>query len=258
MTQILNPLSGKLLASLVTPGGIVGLGGTGLQRKPMGLIRTLSAATEGQVRVVSFLGSVDVEYLVAKNQVSELHTAGVSLDGAGLAPAYRTARQQGSVEVIEWSEGSLAASLEAAARGLPSMPCGTSPRSEIVNLNRNLMVSEDPFSGDQIVHARALQPDIAILHVSSMDSAGNLFIDGDPGVDGLLARSARIVIASAEETCERPPSEAAISRIWVDYATLLPGGSWPTATAACSLVDLAAVQGWAAARGGDTNLLEAR
>jgi glutaconate CoA-transferase subunit A len=222
----------------------------------MELIRILSASGVERLRVISFLGSVDVEYLLAKGQVSELHTAGVSLEGAGLAPLYRAARQEGSVGVIEWSEGSLAASLEAAARGVPSMVCPTSPRSGIVATNPYLRISADPFTGEQVVHAKALQADVAFLHVSSIDSAGNLFIDGDPGIDGLLARSAKVVIASAEQTVERPAAEAAISRIWVDVATVIPGGSWPTGTAFTTSTDLAAVQGWAAARGGDPSLLE--
>jgi glutaconate CoA-transferase subunit A len=256
MTEVLTVNLGERLQELVGRGGLVAVGGSGLMRKPMELIRTLSASRIEELRVISFLGSVDVEYLLAKSPVRELHTAGVSLEGVGLAPLYRQARQSGSVDVVEWSEGSLAASLEAAARGFPSMVCPTSPRSGIVDTNPHLKRAPDPFSGDEVVYARALQPDVALLHVSSIDSAGNLFIDGDPGIDGLLARSARMVIASAEEICERPAAEAAISRIWVDIATVIPRGSWPTATAPATLTDLAAVQGWAAARGGDLSLLE--
>ncbi len=256
MVEVLSSIPKERLRSLVGEGGIVAIGGAGLIRKPMELIRMISAVGIEGVRVISFLGSVDVEYLLAKGQVRELHTASVSLEGAGLAPLYRAARQEGSIDMIEWSEGSLAASLEAAARGLPSMPCPTSPDSGIVATNPYLKTSPDPFTGDEIVHARALQPDVALLHVSSIDPTGNLFIDGDPGIDGLLARSAKMVIASAEQTAGRPAAEAAISRIWVDLATVIPGGSWPTATALATSTDLAAVQSWAAARGGDANLLD--
>lgn len=256
MTEVISSISSERLESFVEEGGLVAVGGSGLNRKPMELLRMLSASGIERIRLISFLGSLDVEYLLAKGQISELHTAGVSLEGAGLAPLYRAARQEGTVNVVEWSEGSLAAALEAGARGLGSLATPTSPRSAIVDTNPHLKVAPDPFTTDEVVFARGFQPDLALLHVSGVDAAGNLYIDGDPGIDGLLARSAGLVVASAEQMVERPAKEAAISRIWVDAAIVMPGGSWPTATAPGKLTDLTPVQGWAASRGADATLLE--
>ena len=256
MAEVLSSISAQRLSSYSREGGFVAIGGSGLNRKPMELLRNLSASGIEGIRLISFLGSLDVEYLLAKGQVRELHTAGVSLEGAGLAPLFRSARQEGTVDVVEWSEGSLAAALEAAARGLGSLATPTSPRSAIVGANPNLKVAPDPFSADEVVFAKALQPDVALLHVSGIDAAGNLYIDGDPGIDGLLARSSRSVVVSAVRMVERPVAEAAISRIWVDAAVVMPGGSWPTASAPERATDLAAVQGWATARGADVALLE--
>ncbi len=105
----------------VPDGALVALGGIGTSRKPMALIRALVEAGVRDLRVVSALGSVDVDYLIAAGCVAEVHTAGVAIDGVGMAPRYRSARQSGTVRVVEWSEGSLHAALDAAARGLPSL-----------------------------------------------------------------------------------------------------------------------------------------
>jgi glutaconate CoA-transferase, subunit A len=241
--------------ALVPDGAMVAIGGSGLQRKPMGLLRALVDAGVRDLRVVSFLGSVDVELLLASGVTAEVHTAGVSLEGAGLAPRYRSARQAGEPRVVEWSEGALHAALEASGRGVPSLPCATSPRSAVVARNPHLKVAADPFTGQDVVFAEALPVDVALLHVSGADEAGNLHIDGDPSVDGTLARSARTVVASASQRRSGPPAGAKIPRIWVDAVVELPAGAWPTGCHAAERVDDGAVRAWAASKGSDPGVL---
>lgn len=247
-------LSG-LAGDFARDGATIAIGGAGLSRKPMSLVAALASSGARDLTIVSFLGSVDVELLLASGSVSELHTAGVDLAGFGLAPAYRAARQDGSVRVIEWSEGSLLAALEARARGLPSMPAPTSPQTELVTTNPWLGVHPDPMDGSDIVFARALPLDLSLLHVPSADSSGNLHIAGDVGVDGLLARAATRTLATAEDIGDDEPSGAAISRLWVDEIHVDPGGSWPTACHPVSLIDLDAVARWAGSDGLDKSLL---
>ena len=239
----------------VRSGATVALGGVGLSRKPMALLRALLDAGVRDLRVVAFLGSVDVELVLASGAVAELHTAGTALDAAGLAPRYRAARQDGSTTVVEWSEGSLHTAIEAAARGLPSLPAPTSPGSAVVAGNPHLRVAPDPFTGEDVVVARALPIDVALLHVPEADAAGNLFIAGDGGLDGLLARAATTVVASASRLTDRPAREAAIARIWVDHVVVDPRGAWPTACHPTEAGDWPVVFRWAKAGGEDVALL---
>ena len=245
----------ELAGDLVRDGATIAIGGAGLSRKPMSLVDALASSGARDLTIVSFLGSVDVELLLASGSVSELHTAGVDLAGFGLAPAYRAARQDRSVRVIEWSEGSLMAALEAQARGLRSMPAPTSPQTELVATNPWLGVHPDPMAGSDVVFARALPIDLALLHVPSADSSGNLHIAGDVGVDGLIARAAARTLATTEAVGDDEPSAAAISRLWVDEIRVDRGGSWPTACHPVSLIDLDAVARWAGSDGLDRSLL---
>jgi glutaconate CoA-transferase, subunit A len=233
------------VAAAVPSGATIALGGSGMQRKPMGMLRAVVAAGITDLRVVSFVGAIDVEFLIASGAVSEIHTAGVALEGVGLAPAYRRARQDGAPRVVEWSEGSLHAALEAASRSLPSMPSTTSAASELVDTNPWLKIASDPFEGTPVVQVRALPVDVALLHVSGADDAGNLYIDGDPGLDGLLARCAGTVIASASATVPTEPRGADISRIWVDAVVDLPRGAWPTGCLPHERIDSGVVRAWA-------------
>lgn len=241
--------------SRVHDGATVAVGGAGLSRKPMALLRALVDAGVRDLSVVSFLGSVDVELLLAAGAVRELHTSGVSLEAAGLAPLYRAARQDGTVRVVEWSEGSLHAALEATSRGVPSLPCGTAPASDVVGANSWLRVAPDPFTGEDVVVARGLPVDVALLHVPAADGRGNLFIDGDPGVDGTLARAASTVLVSCDERRDDPPRQAAVSRIWVDGIVDVPDGAWPTACHATRPGDPSIVRRWARAEARTPELL---
>jgi glutaconate CoA-transferase, subunit A len=250
------------LAALVPDGAVVGIGGSGLSRKPMTLVRALAATGRRDLRIVVFLGSVDVEVLLGSEvlSVSELHTAGVALDAFGLAPRYRAARQSGDGVVVPWSEGTLHAALEASARGIPSVPTVTSPDADLVAVNPWLRVVVDPFVGTSVVQVRAFPLDVALIHAHAVGPDGDIHIEGDLGIDDVLVRAAAHVVVSTETTlgADAPRRDAAISRVWVDDVVELPGGSWPTGTLPDVRQDDAPIARYAASKGSDVAALLVR
>jgi glutaconate CoA-transferase subunit A len=235
------------LPARVKDGALIAIGGSGLQRKPMSALRALIAAGRRELRVIAFLGSLDVELLLAAGAVAELHSAGVSLDAAGLAPHYRAAREGGAVRFVEWSEGTLLCALEAAARGVPSLPTWQALETDMPLLNPWLREGRDPFTDELVMNVRALRPDLALLHVAAVDDAGYAYIEGDLAYDGALARAAGEVIVCHEQHRASEPRLAALSRVWVDATVHSPGGAWPTGCHPLATPDAAAVAGWAAA-----------
>jgi glutaconate CoA-transferase subunit A len=240
-------LAPEELAERIADGALIAIGGAGLQRKPMSALRALVAAGRRELRVISFLGSLDVELLLAADAVAELHSAGVSLDGAGLAPHYRAARERGSVRFVEWSEGTLLCALEAAARGVPSLPTWLGLASDLPAINPWLREGSDAFTGEPVMHVRALRPDVALTHVAAVDDAGYAYVEGDLAYDDVLVRAAGEVIVSHDERHASEPVGAALSRLWIDVTVQAPGGSWPTGCHPLRGVDHAAVAGWARA-----------
>jgi glutaconate CoA-transferase subunit A len=220
-------LTPQQVADAVPDGATVALGGVRLQRRPLALAQALARAGRRDLTIVTFLGSLDVEVLLAAGCVAELHAAAVSLDAVGLAPHYREARQTGDVRFVEWSEGLLLTSLEAAARGVPASTAWMGLGSDLPAINPWLQEGSDPFQGKPVMNVRALEIDVALLHVSHADDAGNLYIDGDAGVDGLFARAARRTLVSCERRQPDDPRLAAVSRLWVDGLIDAPGGAWP-------------------------------
>ena len=230
------------------PGAVVAVGGAGLVRKPMALCRAVAESGARDLVVVSVLGSADVELLLEAGCVAELHSAGVALDAAGLAPRYRAARERGEVRFVEWPEGALFAALDAGSMGLDSALTRSGLGTDLHGLNPWLREVPDPHTGAPVVAARAIVPDLALLHVPAADAFGNLYVDGDLAADGLLARAARRTVVTHERQVPRDPAAVAISRLWVDAAVHAPGGSAPTACFPDRELDLEAVAGLAAVK----------
>lgn len=207
----------------------------------MASLRALAERGRRDLTVVSFLGSVDVELLLEAGCVAELHSAGVSLEAAGLAPRFRAAREAGSIRFVEWSEGSLVTALEAAARRLDSALTRSGLGTDLPAMNPWLRETADPHTGAPVMAARALVPDIALLHVPWVDDRGNAYVPGDLAADGLLARAARRTLVSYEERRDLDPSDAAIPRIWIDATVPAPGGALPSGCHPVHRADLAAV-----------------
>ncbi len=223
------PVLRDILADAVPPGALVACGGGELQRKPMAAIRELVDLGVGGLRVATMLGSADVEVLLGAGAAAEVHSAGVALEG--LAPRWREARQTGTPTVVEWSEGTFTAALQAAALGLDSMPWPAGLGTDLPAVNPWLKEAQDPHTGRPVLAVRALVPDVALIHVGAVDEEGNAYVDGDLVVDGLLARAARRVVVTYERVVEADPARVAISRIWIDDVIEAPGGARPTACA---------------------------
>jgi len=216
-----------ILAEAAPDGALVACGGGELRRKPMAAVRELIALGRRDLRVATMLGSADVEALLGAGGVAEVHAAGVALEG--LAPRWREARQTGEPRVVEWSEGTFTAALQAASLGLDSIPWPAGLGTDLPAVNPWLKEASDPHTGRPVLAVRALVPDVALLHVNGVDEEGNAYVDGDLVLDGLLARAARRVVVTYERRVESDPARAAISRIWIDDAVEAPEGALPTA-----------------------------
>jgi glutaconate CoA-transferase subunit A len=216
----------EVLDAAVADGSLVAFGGGELRRKPVAATRELAALGRRELRVATMLGSVEVELLLAAGVVAEVHSAGVMLKG--LAPRWREARQTGSPRVVEWSEGTFVAALQAAALGADSFiwPSGTG--TDLPAVNPWLREARDPWSSEPVLAVRALVPDVAIIHAQGVDEHGNVYVEGDLVADELLVRAARHVIVTYERQVPAEPARASISRLFVDDTVEVSGGAAPT------------------------------
>lgn len=123
---------------------------------------------------------------------------------AGPGHCFRRVVEQGiphAVEVRDHSTFSLALALLTGGLGSPFIPTQSLLGSDLPNTNPDLIESVNPLNerGDPIILVRALQPDVAILHVQRADEQGNAHLLGPLGVSVEAALASQVVIIVAEE-----------------------------------------------------------
>jgi glutaconate CoA-transferase subunit A len=190
-------------------GMTVGIGGWGSRRKPMSLVRAICRSDLADLTVVSY-GGPDVGLLLAAGKVRKLVYGFVSLDSIPLEPHFRTARQNGAIEVAEYDEGMLAWGLYAAACRLPFLPTRAGLGSDVLRVNPGLRTVRSPYDDEELLAVPALRLDAALVHASRADAHGNAqFLGPDPYFDDLFCMAADRAYVSSEQVVLTPELTAA-------------------------------------------------
>lgn len=221
-----------VLLDSLKDGMTLGIGGFGLDRKPMALVASIARAPVRDLTVETYAGGFDIEVLVAAGKLRRVSSCHVGLDQFGLAPLFRAARESGTLEFEEWSELSQLHAWRAAADGAPFVAVPMDIRSDLLTVNPSLKLVESPFGGPPAVVARAPAIDLAILHAEAVHPEGWAVAEGDPYLDALLARAARTVIVTAERLMddaelERRHRDVHLLASTVDAVLLAPYGALP-------------------------------
>lgn len=185
---------------LVPDGATVGLGGWTFYNTPMAIVRAVARAGRTALHLVSSPGAIGPDLLIAAGCVKTLTTPFLTMEQFGLAPAFRRAAKEGSLDIREVDGPALAAGLRAAADDLPyGLIHDTGTDLPSVNPH-NYVPFPDPLGGSmRMFAAPALRADVALVHAQRGDVYGNLQYLGATYFDQLLARSATTVIATVDE-----------------------------------------------------------
>lgn len=220
----------------IARGSSVAFGGGGIQRKPMAAAKALAAAPVNDLAVVTMLGGPDVDVLIGAGKVRELHFAFVGFDAFGLAPNFRKAREAGELRAVEYSEATILAAFEAAAKNLPFLPTRFGLDTDITETPtapfRRVVC---PFTGEELLAVPPLAPDVAFIHANVADRHGNAVIVGDGYADPLLLQAAKRTFVTAERIVDELPDDPAIaggtflSRLWIEGVIEAPRGGGMTA-----------------------------
>lgn len=93
-------------------------------------------------------------------------------------------------------------------------------------------IMKSPFSDEEVVVVRALQPDWAIIHVQEADEYGNARILGSDFQDVLFTRAAKKTIITTEKLVDtdsfrQEPKLTSVPHFLVAAVVLAPGGAKP-------------------------------
>lgn len=244
-------------ADLVTDGDTVALGGALSWREPMALVRELVRQGRRDLRLIGSAHGMDVDLLAATGSVgvAELSYVGFEQD-FGLAPSYRRGCENGSIEVRETCCYTLLQQLRAAEFGSPYLPVRSIRGTSIIDLHPEYRRDTSPFDGEPVVLVPALAPDVALVHGTVADEAGNLHLEQPYVLDERYARSAQRFVATVERIAD--PAEVGeagitIPGVFVTAVVELPLGAHPTSCYPDYAYDRRHLADWVAAseEGGD-------
>jgi glutaconate CoA-transferase subunit A len=187
-------------AALVGDGMLIALGGGLCARLPMALVRALIRAGRHDLHVIGSAHSIDVDLLIAAGALAVCEESYVGFEqDLGLAPAYRAAAENGTIEVRESCCATVLAQLRAAEYGVPFLPVRGVRGSDILRLHPEYAEMDCPFTGEKLVVVPPMRPDVALIHAPVGDRYGNLHLDQPYVLDERFAGAAAAVVATVDE-----------------------------------------------------------
>ncbi len=227
---------GEAIERYVRPGSSVVLGTCLEQMIPFAATREIIRRGIGDLSLIGPVSDICFDQLIGAGLARRVLAAWVGNVMMGSAYCFRRAVERGEprpLEVLEFSNFTLALALHAAAIGAPFLPTRSALGSDIVGRNPYLEGIADPLGGEPLLAVKALIPDVAIVHVQRADPHGNSIMWGSLGITSDAARAARAVIVTAEEIVpaeqiRRDPNRVAIPGIVVAAVCEARWGAHPS------------------------------
>jgi glutaconate CoA-transferase subunit A len=190
------------IARHVPDGSMVLLGAQLEQMIPFAAGHEIIRQGRRDLALVGPISDILFDQMIGAGCVSRVFAAWVGNVSAGVGYCLRRAMEQGTprpVQMVDYSNFTLALALHAGALGVPFMPTYSTLGSDLLVRNANLREFPSPVNEEKLVAVRALKPDVAIIHVQRADESGNAHLWGNLGVATDGARASRKVIVVAEE-----------------------------------------------------------
>ena len=183
------------------------------------------------------ISDMQFDQLIGAGCAKKIIASWVGNVAAGLGHNYRRAAESAipqSIEIEEHSNFTIGQGLQAAAMGLPFLPTRTVKGSEF-RTGDQFQSIRCPFTSEELVAVRAIQPDVTILHVQRADAQGNAHVWGNFGVMREAALAAKKVILTCEEVVDHEvilsdPNRTVIPGFVVSSVVHEPFGSFPSPT----------------------------
>ncbi|MFI5282186.1 MAG: CoA transferase subunit A [Candidatus Dormibacterales bacterium] len=238
MSSKLTTPAGAVAALLPRTCRLLAIGGMHLQNNPMALIFELIRQERHVERLVtSPSAALNADVLIGSGLVDRVLTSYVGFEHLGLAPCFRRATESRALQVEDLDEAAITHGLHAGASGMPfsAMP----PGLELADVSRSnptgYRTLVDPFTNEPVLLARAIRPDVAIIHASEADERGTCWLPGAPFTDRLMAMAAAKVVVQVErvvstDSMSRKPMGSTIPGFLVSAVVEIPGGCRPTAS----------------------------
>ena len=226
---------------LVPDGANVALGLQMEQMIPFAAGHEMIRQKKRNLRLIGPISDILFDQLIGAGCVKDVVAAWVGNVMMGSAYNFRRAAEQENpgapgekLKVFNMTNFCISLALQAGAMGVPFLPTRTAMGSDIPKGNHFFYQIISPFEPKETLLAvRAIQPDVAIVHVQRADKQGNAHCWGNFGVLLEGVRAAKSVILSAEEIVEEDviasdPNRTVIPGFMVSAVVHCPYGAHPS------------------------------
>lgn len=220
-------------AQLIADRMTVGIGGSMMSRTPMAMIWQLIRSGCRDLICVRPITTSEGDLLLgsglSRHVITSWFSQGIMW---GVSKVLRHHVESGQATFEEWSHLAIGMRLRAGAMGVPFMPMRPMLGSDVAKFRPEAREMDCPFTGEKMLIVPALNPDVAIIHVSRCDHFGNAQIDGLQFMDTDLAMAADRVILTTErivsnDQIRRSPDQTKIPFFCVEAVVEVPFGSAP-------------------------------
>ncbi len=228
----------EAVEKFVSDGCMLGVGGMHMHNNAMAVIREI---VRQKKRIGSLVTSpsacTNADILIGAGLVEEIYNAYVGFEHLGLALNFRKFAESGRLKVRECDEAFSVYSLRAGASSLPfhPLPKGVE-KTSMPELNKDdYKMTKDPFTGEDVMCIKSIQPDVAVVHCQKADAYGNAIFEGSKFTDFTMIKASDKVILQVEEVI---PNQYVLEKthridvpgILVDAVVDAPFGCHPTAS----------------------------
>lgn len=217
-------------AAVVQNGQTLALGGMTLYRRPVAFVRALLQRAEcpHELTLLNFTASYESDLLVGAGMIRQTRTCYFGLEAFGLAPMFTQEATAGTIDVLEETEASLALGIRAALNNVGFMPSRAWIGTDLPRLRPDVKTVSDPYTGETLMAFPAIACDVAVLHATVADRAGNARLNKNLAIDRELAYLAEKVIVTAEEIVDRLEDDVDVPAPLTTMVAHAPRGAWPT------------------------------
>lgn len=231
----------QAIAELVPDGSGVALGLQMEQMIPFAAGHEIIRQRKRDLRLIGPISDILFDQLIGAGCVKDVVAAWVGNVMMGSAYNFRRAAEQENpgtpgerLKVFNMTNFCVSLALQAGAMGVPFLPTRTAMGSDVAKGNHFFYQIISPFEPKETLLAvRAIQPDVAIVHVQRADQHGNAHCWGNFGVMNEGVRAAKKVILCAEEIVRdeviaSDPNRTVIPRFLVSAVVDCPYGAHPS------------------------------
>jgi glutaconate CoA-transferase subunit A len=224
----------EAIAELVPDGASVAIGLELEQMVPFAAGHEIIRQKKRGLTLIGPISDILFDQLIGAGCVEKVIAAWIGNVMMGSAYNFRRAVEQDGMKVFNMTNFTIALALQAGAMGVPFLPTKTALGSDTPKGNHFFYQIFSPFAPKETLWAvRALNPDVAIVHVQRADSEGNAHCWGNFGVmiEGVRAAKRVIVVAEeivAPEVIASDPNRTVIPGFLVNAVVECASGAHPS------------------------------